>query len=417
VGDASSVTLEFVTVANNRAIDLGGGLYLSSNDEGFGNGAATLGRSLIGDNSSDTTIAPDCRGGYTRTAKNLIGATAGCTVDVSDISGLNPQLRPLELRAPGYTYTHGLNDGSLAIDALTSCGSITTDQRGVARPLNGNCDIGALERDSRLPLPFSLTAPLDAAYVVNLAALGTFTWTQSNPDIYGYTFSIMNVGVSPAVEVLKVVVRGQTACAAGLCSYTPSISLPDNYYTWTVSAAYDGAAATTSPRTFQLDPFAGLVNLIKNPGFESKNTDWKRINSTGDSAKCTTITVIVPTKDGICAFMFKGSSLENMTLQQPIAFASLGLTANDVLRLTYAYQAVAKTNLIIRVKITYIPTRFTPSVVSFKVSNTNGVYQSHQSDVTLKSEKVKSVKIIVKHRSKAGKSYLDGMRLIHIPLP
>jgi len=417
VGDLSSITLEFVTVADNRAMDRGGGFYLSNNDDGFGDGTAALGRSLIADNNSDTDAAPDCRGGYFRNAKNLIGSAVGCTIDVSDIGGLNPQLRPLELRGPGYTYTHGLKNGSSAIDALPNCGVATTDQRGVARPLNDNCDIGALERNSISPLPISLTAPLDDAYVGSLASLGTFTWTQSNLDVYGYAFTITNIGVSPAVEVLNILVRGETACASNVCSYTPTTSLPENYYEWTVNASYDGDSATPAPRSFQIDAYAALPNLVKNPSFESKNTDWKRVNITGDTAKCTTLTVTIPTSEGTCAFLFKGSSAENMTLQQTIPFAALGLTTNDVLRLTYAYQAVASTNLVVKLQVTYSPTNLTPSISSFKVSNTSGLYQSHQSEVILKSQKVKSVKVIVKHKSKSGKSYLDRMRLIHISVP
>lgn len=415
VGDISSVTLDFVTLANNQAVDGGGGLYLSNNDEGFGSGSASLARSLIADNSSNSDAAPDCSGTYTRLAKNLIGANNGCNIQANDITGLNPMLRPLELRGPGYTYTHGLEGTSPALDTLSTCGTSGADQRGVARPQNGTCDIGALERDSRLPLPMSLTAPADDAYAANLTSLGTFMWTQSSPDVYGYTLSISNIGVSPAVEVLTVLLRGEAVCSAGVCSYTPSTTLPDNYYEWTVRAAYDGDSAIATARSFQLDLYAGFTNLVRNPSFENKNTDWSRANVTGDSAKCTTDTVIIPTAEGTCAFMFKGSSAENMILRQSIPFSSLGVATNDTFRLTYAYQAGLKTNLVIKLKVVYIPKKFTPSVASFKVANTNSVFESHQSELVLKSEKVKSIKIIINHKSKSGKSYLDRLRLIHIP--
>ncbi len=56
-------------------------------------------------------------------------------------------LGPLQINAPGSTPTHALLTGSAALDAGT-CGSATpeNDQRGVARPQNGNCDIGAYEQ-------------------------------------------------------------------------------------------------------------------------------------------------------------------------------------------------------------------------------------------------------------------------------
>lgn len=56
-------------------------------------------------------------------------------------------LGPLQINAPGSTPTHALLTGSAALDAGT-CGNTTAeaDQRGVARPQNNLCDIGAYEQ-------------------------------------------------------------------------------------------------------------------------------------------------------------------------------------------------------------------------------------------------------------------------------
>ena len=87
---------------------------------------------------------------------NLVGDRIGCTFDAlpSDLVGthsspINPLIAPLAMNG-GPTLTHALLPGSPAIDAGgTAC--LPTDQRGVARPLDGNgnglwaCDIGAYE--------------------------------------------------------------------------------------------------------------------------------------------------------------------------------------------------------------------------------------------------------------------------------
>ena len=65
----------------------------------------------------------------------------------------------------GPTKTHALLSGSDAIDAASDCFGVTTDQRGVSRPIDGNgdgtsaCDIGAFE--NQLPDAVDDTASTD----------------------------------------------------------------------------------------------------------------------------------------------------------------------------------------------------------------------------------------------------------------
>ncbi|MBM3666579.1 MAG: hypothetical protein FJW90_03710 [Actinobacteria bacterium] len=67
---------------------------------------------------------------------------------------MDPLLAPLSYNATGSgtTRTHGLYDGSPALDYETNLGSCNlaselqgVDQRGIARPIGTGCDAGAFE--------------------------------------------------------------------------------------------------------------------------------------------------------------------------------------------------------------------------------------------------------------------------------
>jgi hypothetical protein len=103
---------------------------------------------------------PDC-GGQALVSKgsNLIGNSSGCTlsgISSGNLLGVDPKLAKLGHNG-GPLLTHSLLDGSPAIDAVKTGPCPATDQRGVARPQDGNldgravCDIGALERRKAPP--------------------------------------------------------------------------------------------------------------------------------------------------------------------------------------------------------------------------------------------------------------------------
>jgi hypothetical protein len=92
----------------------------------------------------------DCQATFTSEGFNLIGVSKGCDFQpvASDLVDTSPGLGPLADNG-GPTHTHALMSGSPAIDSGGGCSS--TDQRGVARPADGDgvppaaCDIGAFE--------------------------------------------------------------------------------------------------------------------------------------------------------------------------------------------------------------------------------------------------------------------------------
>ena len=116
----------------------GGGIYSASNKLQILN-------TIVANNVTPTNL-PDIAGNFLSLGFNLIGNTNGGTGfgSTGDLLGVNLLLGPLADNG-GPTFTMALLPGSPAIDAGTSVGAPSTDQRGVTRPQGSNVDIGAYE--------------------------------------------------------------------------------------------------------------------------------------------------------------------------------------------------------------------------------------------------------------------------------
>ena len=198
---------------------------------------------------------------FTSAGSNLIGNNTGTTITnqmPSDKVGtgaapIDPVLGPLTDNG-GQTNTHALLSGSPAIDAVADCtdvamNPITDDQRGFARPIDGDgngiplCDIGAFEA----PLctsdiaPPSITCPANIT-VLNAAnqcsAVVNYT-TPTGSDICSKTTTVC----SPVSGSIFLVGTTTVTCTAtdgsgnsATCSFTvtvndtqpPSITCPAN---------------------------------------------------------------------------------------------------------------------------------------------------------------------------------------------
>ena len=149
---AGPMTLVNVTIADNRA---GSGLGF-----GFGGGLASasatpvsIGNTLIARNTTGPSgSGPDCGGVITSLGHNLVADPAGCSLATAsgDILGRPAALQRLGDHG-GPTETYSLRRRSRAIDAGDGGLCWPTDQRGVARPVDGDrlvpaiCDIGSFE--------------------------------------------------------------------------------------------------------------------------------------------------------------------------------------------------------------------------------------------------------------------------------
>ena len=164
ISDDGTMTITNTTITGNRA-----GRVLSCTQggckDGSGGGFAgyfstsTLKNTILANNTA--ARGPECVSNSSITSGdyNLIKDPSGCTLTgttTNNITGQDPKLGPLQDNS-GSTPTLALLLGSPALDAIPNgtngCGAapLDKDQRGIARPLDGNldttarCDIGAFE--------------------------------------------------------------------------------------------------------------------------------------------------------------------------------------------------------------------------------------------------------------------------------
>ena len=170
-----TLNLRHVTVTNNDAVDYAGGLNNHS-------GATNLYNSIVAGN-----LTGDCNGAVVSGGFNLDSDGTCITNGVNnDITAADPMLGPLQLNAPGSTATHTLVAGSPALDAIPSadpaCGLLPDDQRGVARPQEAGCDIGAFERQIFTTfLPIIMNNPMPDLVITDLnVADGNLSVTIEN---------------------------------------------------------------------------------------------------------------------------------------------------------------------------------------------------------------------------------------------
>ena len=136
--NASTATLLNVTVSGNQAASEGGGLH----NYNLGGAVTKINNTLVADNSASSN--PDVDGAFvSTTGDNLIEVVGTSTgLHGSDIKGIDPDIGVLSDNG-GDTFTHALLIGSAAINAGSTPGAPTVDQRGYTRV--GAMDIGAYE--------------------------------------------------------------------------------------------------------------------------------------------------------------------------------------------------------------------------------------------------------------------------------
>ena len=172
----ASTTLTHATIASNSAKVSGGGIQLAT-------GSVSSNNSIVSGNTAASPTSANCDTAITSNGFNLEqGGTCGFTQS-SDVNG-DPKLGSLTDNG-GPTNTQFPAAGSAAINAGDSGTCPATDQRGVSRPQQGGCDIGAIEAE-----------PGDVSVSISDAP----DPIQVN-DTLSYTITVKNVGTTTAHAV------------------------------------------------------------------------------------------------------------------------------------------------------------------------------------------------------------------------
>ncbi|WP_198064192.1 DUF4347 domain-containing protein [Neptunomonas qingdaonensis] len=183
IHNENTATLTNVTVSNNSSATQGGGIYTT--------GTVTISNSILANNTAGGS-GPDAFGTFSSDGTNIIENIGPASGFGSDTSG-DPNLGALANNG-GFTQTHALLGGSIAIDAGTNLNAPPLDQRGYLRT-DGLADSGAFEAGA--------TAP-GANYVVintNASGVGSLEWAidQANLSAGFDTISFNIAGSGPHV--------------------------------------------------------------------------------------------------------------------------------------------------------------------------------------------------------------------------
>jgi hypothetical protein len=154
--NTGTVTLNFTTVTLNVADDDDNGTGSGGGIRQGSTGVVNIQNSIVQGNVDESpATSDDCFGTVTSLGGNVVGSGTGCPSGGADDTTAAANLGTLADNG-GSTQTHALATGSAAIDrtanGVRSCGgSVTDDQRGATRPLDGDangtasCDAGAFE--------------------------------------------------------------------------------------------------------------------------------------------------------------------------------------------------------------------------------------------------------------------------------
>jgi hypothetical protein len=280
VSGSGTAFIAFSTITNNVA-NLGAPDEAANRKTGGGIlnfGTVSIGNTILADNtdnrfSSNDLFSPDCfsrtdvfNGTFTSFRGNLVGVVnTNCNVmdtifgdtlfDLVGTAGnpLDPRFeldftgKPRLFDNGGPTETHALRSDSPAVDQGTGVTSASffdcpaTDQRGFARPVDGNgdgkaaCDIGAFEFGA-IPPVSSCATDVSGSIHITRSGYGynfttgrvyqTVTLTNSGSSVISAPISLVLDDLSSDATLFNI--NGNTACASPFGSPVINLSGPLN---------------------------------------------------------------------------------------------------------------------------------------------------------------------------------------------
>ncbi|MEZ4593155.1 MAG: Calx-beta domain-containing protein [Chloroflexota bacterium] len=185
VGTILNSTIAFNTVTAAGTTRYGG-------VANFNGGTLTIQNSIVAQNDQRQCIPNN---NWTSAGNNLSSDTRCAFTATGDLQLTDPLLTPLGDYG-GPTPTHALSPGSPAIDAGSNSACPATDQRGIARPVDGDnnatavCDIGAFEARNQLTIAdISVnegdSGTTDAVFTVTLSPASSQTVTVNYATVAG----------------------------------------------------------------------------------------------------------------------------------------------------------------------------------------------------------------------------------------
>jgi hypothetical protein len=252
-----SLKLTHVTIVDNSSNSTGGGIH--SNSVGTNNGNASdilLANSIVTGNSAADSFFADCSDSLKDGGYNLQWSISNPYPQecVSGISKADPKLAPY-FKVGGPTPTFGLLAGSPAIDAIPAANCLLNrDQRGVGRPINTRCDIGAFEGAIQPP---NLTMAFSPA-TVGLGGVSKLTFSLDNSSTAGTVISAVAFK-DDLPAGLKVAAPANLVINCTGTDGNPVVQFSNNGSTINVANA---SLVAGQPCTISVD----LVNQLTSPG-------------------------------------------------------------------------------------------------------------------------------------------------------
>jgi hypothetical protein len=191
--DNSNPILENVTFYDNSSMDRGGAIFNWASSPvlrnvTFSGNSAAIGGAIYNDNNSNPSIVNGIL--YGDPGGEIYNNSGVATVTYSIVQGdypgtgnldVDPLLGPLQDNG-GFTQTMALLPGSPAIDAGDDANCPASDQRGVSRPQDSHCDIGAYE--GKVVFSDVPSGYWSWSFIERLYAAGVTGGCSTNPPAY-----------------------------------------------------------------------------------------------------------------------------------------------------------------------------------------------------------------------------------------
>ena len=251
-----TLTVSNSTLSGNSAQVNGGAIFNS--DAIFNGGTLTVSNSIVAGNTASSGREIYSNFAVTSGGYNLFGYSgdsglvevAISTGDITPSGALSAILSTTLANNGGSTQTLALVTGSPAIDAGNT--TLTTDQRGIARPQGATDDIGAFELvppsppSNRPPVAVndSFTTNEDTVLTGNVITNTTPNGADSDPDGNPLSIASVNGSAISGATTITLANGSLTISPTGNFTYTPTANANgSDSFTYTLS---DGTIASNS---------------------------------------------------------------------------------------------------------------------------------------------------------------------------